>query len=1254
MKTFLPYLLRIAAGFALLWGGILSAQPVNDDLCNASPLTVGATCNGMTTGDNTGATTQTNEPNPSCFAGANPTVWFSFVGPASGRVRVSTNYNLGSNLDTEIAMYALNSGQCSNFSDLTLIACVQDDNNPPQIYNSTIEEAPVVPGETYYLQVSGWNNSQGTFCLTVEELPLPSPLPQANDTLCNAISLQVDSSCNGATNGNNLNALFEVGENLGNCTAFNNTVWYSFVAPVSGAVEITTDVNVGGSNTDTEITLFALPGGNCGQPSDLFEVACASGNGSNGSSIDTTRLTAGSTYYVAVSGGASGGSFCIEVKSAGGINYPANDNLCDAIPLTVGASCTTNFSNTNATIEVGEPIPNCFVGGANSVWFSFEGTNSGAASISTDIDSMATNDDTEIAVYALPGGNCSDLFDLVELACSQDNGSVLPFNSFIEGVAVDSGATYYVQVSGYNGAEGSFCIEVEEAFTPVNDDVCDAVALPVDGSINDFFNISATLEASEATDIVVPIGNGEGNRAWFESSLRSTTWHTFVAPATGSVRIDLCNDGNGTTDFDTQVAVFQADSCEDLANFTFLGGNDDDPIGCTSGQNRFSSILDLSCLTAGETYYILVDGYQEQSGFYSISISELSNQALELTFDTESPTCADDLDGRLSVSVSGGSEPYTYEWSTGDSLPLLDSVGLGTYTLMVRDFCDSTTVGQASLLPPPSLRVFSFSDPTLCNGDSSGQVAALVNGGRPPYTFQWNNGDTLSSLLDVPAGNYTLTLRDACDTLRTFSRSVEEPQSLSIEAGEDFLLCEGSPSLIELGNQLSVQGGARGFSERAYGFDIGGSQGLFRHAVRRRDPLTSILGPTGNFNGADFVEDQLFVIQVDSNQLFRYDTAFAQLNKVGDLPPSGDQRWVGLSYDGSRSKLFALAAGADSSSLYEVNPSSASATFVGNIEVDAPIWLAIDDTGAMFILDVSLDELFQVDTTTLEANSLGSVGFNANFLQDADFDPATGLLYLAAFNEDSNRAEYRVIALNEGPNSTYLGSIPGAQAVQAYAIQNLGPANTPNAYTYDWEPELGFMDPADTALANPIISYAGNATYLVRVEDACGQVSVDSLVVGSSEGLNIDSVQISGNTTSAFVVGGIPPYEYQWSSGDSTANVVNLDPGPYTLIVRDQAGCTDSISFDIISSMDPEANLADIRLYPNPNPGMFHLSVRLGSPESLTLKVYGMDGQLIHREQIPTRDRIEKGIDLSHLAKGVYRLTLSSEQSFISRSFMVK
>ncbi|MEL7339798.1 MAG: hypothetical protein AAGM67_04870, partial [Bacteroidota bacterium] len=146
------------------FGAISSAwaQPPNDDLCDAISLTLDVPCSALN-GNNTLATKEPNEPDtPNCFWQdvEISTVWYKFIAPASGAVRISTdNAITPDTADTEIALHRLN-GNCSNLSSLVEINCNQDRGNGEQ---SIIFSDVLIGGNEYYIQVSGRSGWQGRY-----------------------------------------------------------------------------------------------------------------------------------------------------------------------------------------------------------------------------------------------------------------------------------------------------------------------------------------------------------------------------------------------------------------------------------------------------------------------------------------------------------------------------------------------------------------------------------------------------------------------------------------------------------------------------------------------------------------------------------------------------------------------------------------------------------------------------------------------------------------------------------------------------------------------------------------------------------------------------------------------------------------------------------------------------------------------------------------------------------------------------------
>jgi uncharacterized protein (TIGR02145 family) len=56
-----------------------------------------------------------------------------------------------------------------------------------------------------------------------------------------------------------------------------------------------------------------------------------------------------------------------------------------------------------------------------------------------------------------------------------------------------------------------------------------------------------------------------------------------------------------------------------------------------------------------------------------------------------------------------------------------------------------------------------------------GSIETEVTGGLPPYSFIWSNGETTEDIQGLPAGTYSVTVTDDCDSTVTESIKITQP-----------------------------------------------------------------------------------------------------------------------------------------------------------------------------------------------------------------------------------------------------------------------------------------------------------------------------------------------------------------------------------------------------------------------------------------------------------------------------------------------
>jgi gliding motility-associated-like protein len=128
----------------------------------------------------------------------------------------------------------------------------------------------------------------------------------------------------------------------------------------------------------------------------------------------------------------------------------------------------------------------------------------------------------------------------------------------------------------------------------------------------------------------------------------------------------------------------------------------------------------------------------------------------------QSVNCHGGNDGSATVSASGGTGPYSYQWMPGNlSGGTQTNLTAGTYTITATDANACTGTLTITITEPLALTITGTTVNADCN-QSNGAVSMVVSGGTSPYTYLWSpNGATTASLLNVGAGVYTVTATDA-------------------------------------------------------------------------------------------------------------------------------------------------------------------------------------------------------------------------------------------------------------------------------------------------------------------------------------------------------------------------------------------------------------------------------------------------------------------------------------------------------------
>jgi hypothetical protein len=176
--------------------------------------------------------------------------------------------------------------------------------------------------------------------------------------------------------------------------------------------------------------------------------------------------------------------------------------------------------------------------------------------------------------------------------------------------------------------------------------------------------------------------------------------------------------------------------------------------------------------------------------------------------------CYGQSTGSATAAGSGGTAPYTYDWSnvSGTNNPATQTgLAAGTYTVTVSD-ANSCTKTVTVTITQPSTAVTApiASTAILCNGGSNGTATVAAAGGTGPYTYDWNNvagANNPAAQTGLSAGTYTVTATDANGCTAVESITLTAPPALVATAS---FMAQGGCTMPDGTINLAVTGGTPG------------------------------------------------------------------------------------------------------------------------------------------------------------------------------------------------------------------------------------------------------------------------------------------------------------------------------------------------------------------------------------------------------------------------------------------------------------
>jgi gliding motility-associated-like protein len=576
-----------------------------------------------------------------------------------------------------------------------------------------------------------------------------------------------------------------------------------------------------------------------------------------------------------------------------------------------------------------------------------------------------------------------------------------------------------------------------------------------------------------------------------------------------------------------------------------------------------------------ETYRVTVTDSRGCTGFRTVTVTQ-PLAPLTATFVKTDINCFGGSDGSITVTPAGGTSPYSYAWSSGQTTAAINNLTLGNYTFTITDSKGCTFSETVQIFQPLAPLSLGFTIKNVsCFLGSDGEVAALVAGGTTPYNYNWNNGLYFTpTIANITAGNYAVVVTDVNGCTITDGVIVTQPTQVIVIDTITNVDCYGNATGVV---DLTVSGGVA-----PYKYNWSSTRFLLNVATEDVNGLIAdkYYYRVTDFNGC-IVEDSAIVEQPDS-------IVIAMV--VADV----------LCFGGNDGSITVTVTGGVLPYRFQwansLGPISDTTQNITNKPAETYTILVTDDNACTATNTAVIKQPDAPLTSTLTGTDVNCYGGNDG---TADLTVSGGTPPYSYFWTNGTNTQdqftlfagtYDVLVVDfngcETQNSITINQ-PAAPITSNFVITNVrcfGESNgiadlsvaggTP-PYRYSWVNS----DFVLSVTVQDLINFPAD-TFTVTITDTNNCVLLDTAIITQPPLLEIalvgTNVKCHGENTGAIdltIVGGTPPYAVQWSNGSVTEDLQDLFNGEYAVTVTDANNC---IVIDTILITQPDRPLSAV------------------------------------------------------------------------------
>ena len=571
-----------------------------------------------------------------------------------------------------------------------------------------------------------------------------------------------------------------------------------------------------------------------------------------------------------------------------------------------------------------------------------------------------------------------------------------------------------------------------------------------------------------------------------------------------------------------------------------------------------STSEDISNLPEGDYHCFITDNNGCNGPVMSVSITEPQELLVSSLFSDVS--CFGLNDGLIDLSISGGNPVYNVSWTSANgytsSSSNISNLGTDIYTATITDANGCGPITETVLITePPDITLFGTSYDNSCFNAGDGSIDLVTTGNN--LIFNWtgpslftSNQEDISNLI---AGTYTVTITDSNSCVGpSASYFVNEPSDIVVTYLTNNVSCfAGSDGSID----LSITGGAGNYNTIWTGvngyFNI--SEDIFTLSASDYSyTITDANGCSPSVNNSPITITEPLGVQLSS--VVTDETCYGDSDGSIDMTLTGSSSytfsWVGPnSFSSTDLDISSLEVGTYNLQITDLN----NCIFLHSETIDIGNIINIDT----FINNISCNGYSDGNIVLVTPNSLtptfswtGPNLFSSTSNQLLNLESGN---YSVVVNDETNCPTQINLSISD-PSTLSFTSILTDESCEGYQdgqIEISVSGGTPN-YSYVWS------NGNNSSLNSNLL----NGEYILNIIDANNCIVTDTFTVDLflfDTTRNITNVSCYGDSDGSAdleIVGGNPPFTYNWSPPGSTQDLINVLSGVYTVNITDLTNCT--------------------------------------------------------------------------------------------------